>query len=198
MLFYLIESQYIFNYVYSLDNKSLSQVDEMKNLVDIYDEKLSFALHIEMVVAKSNRMSGFVLRTSRNLSSQLALKSSYYTYVYSKVTYASVIWCPQYEVYKHKLEMTQNKLLRFLDYEATSSKNNMASIYYFRQKYQLHTREKRGELSDVLFLYELLNDSPTILSNIGIHVPSRPLRNNPLFEISSDRTNSRKIHLSIE
>ena len=182
----------IFKHNYSLNNIPLIQSYSMKDLGVVLDSKMTFSLHIDYIVSKANKMLGFILRQCRQFSSFTAMKMLYYSYVYSKLNYASVVWNPQYNVYKSRLEIVQNNFLRFLRFKESGIYSYTISTSLLRKNFKFFSLEARREQSDVIFLFKILNgivDMPYFLSKIYFNTQQRTLRGRPLFCESFSRTN---------
>jgi hypothetical protein len=52
-------------FVYSINETTLEKVEEIKDLGEIVDGRMSFLPHIEAIISKSSRMLGFIKCVSR-------------------------------------------------------------------------------------------------------------------------------------
>ena len=84
---YSLSSQKI-QYDYSIDKVILSRSRSICDLGVIFDPKLSFAEHINAVVAKAFRTLGFIIRNCRDFSKHNVLLLLYNAYVRSRLEYA--------------------------------------------------------------------------------------------------------------
>ena len=178
----------IFNY--NITQHSLNKFGNVKDLGLIFDSKLIFDIHIESVINSSLRMLGYVKRKCKLFHSGKVILSLYNAFVLSKLSFASIIWNPQYATYIERLERVQNKFLKFLAYKSNFITEDGVSLA--RNHFRIVTLENRRKISDILFLHKILNnciDSSEILSMIGFSIPSRDLRNNSIFHVPFRNTN---------
>ena len=181
-----------FVYNYALNAKTLKKVSEVKDLGVIFDEKLIFDKHIEKMVSSCFKMLGFINRQSKIFKRAKSYLSLYYSFVNSRMNFASVIWNPCYEIYKRKIERIQNKFLHSLLYRH-GDELGFNSIDQLRTHFNILTLENRRTLSDILFLHKIVTDkidSPNLLSKISFNVAPRILRYNYLFNIQFAHTTS--------
>ena len=71
----------IINYCYSLNDSPLEIVNEFKDLGVIFDHTLKFDKHIDYIVAKANRMLGFIMRTASEFRNPQTIRTLYMTLV---------------------------------------------------------------------------------------------------------------------
>ncbi|XP_044747763.1 uncharacterized protein LOC123319527 [Coccinella septempunctata] len=62
-------------------------------------------------MSTSNKALGFLCRICKDFQDEAAVKSLYYSFVFSKLSYGSVVWSPYYNVHKLRFERLQNKLI---------------------------------------------------------------------------------------
>lgn len=96
-------------FAYQLNKADFSRVDEIKDLGVMFDEKLSFNKHIDMVISKAYSTLGFVMRVCSEFRDPLALKSLYFAHVRSILAYASVVWSPNLITSPNKIESIKKK-----------------------------------------------------------------------------------------
>lgn len=179
------------NYNYLINDNQLERVLQIKDLGVIFDCKLAFNLHIDYVVSKCSRLLGFVGRTCKHFSSERAIKTIYYAFIYSRLNFACIIWNPFYEVYKLRLERLQNRFVRFLNWRVRGV-YGVASVSAAREFFNLSTLESRRIKSGLIFIYKVFNntyDSPDLLSLFHLHVPARNTRQLIYLAPSFSRTN---------
>lgn len=70
-----------------------------KDLHVTFDETLRFAKHMGNVTALVSRCLGFIRRSSSEFNNIAALTALYRGYVVSRLEYASVVRCPQSDIY---------------------------------------------------------------------------------------------------
>nr|CAI5847968.1 unnamed protein product [Callosobruchus analis] len=64
----------------------LSRQEQISDLCILFDQKMTFASHIENTVSSANKMLGFIIRNGRQFSISV-LKLLYTSYVRSKLEY---------------------------------------------------------------------------------------------------------------
>lgn len=180
-------------FLYELDKAYLKRVHEMCDLGLLFDEKLTFVRHIDLAISRAYSMLGFVMRICADFDNPLVLKSLYYAYVRSKLEFGSVVWNPNYESHRVRIESIQKKFLwyvfckfgwqeyiRFAPYDVKCKLLNIESL------------SNRRKNSSALFVFDLLSgriDAPNLLSLIDFNIPSRTLRNHEFLRLQRRRTN---------
>lgn len=96
--------------VYNLGDIDLLRKQGARDLGVFFDEKMIFSEHIEAIVSKAFRMLGFIHRQARQFTSNKALLSLYYAYVYSQLNFASSVWNPMYHIYINRLGAGTKKI----------------------------------------------------------------------------------------
>ena len=76
-------------------NEDLKIVSSAKDLGGTVSKDLKWTTHIAHVVAKSNRMLGFLKRNCSDDLNKESLKLLYISLVRSNLCYASQLWAPQ-------------------------------------------------------------------------------------------------------
>lgn len=82
-------------------------VKELKDLGITTDQHLKWNSHIDIVVAKANRMLGLIKTTCKGLNDLRTMKTLYCSLVRSNLEYCSVVWSPYTKRYIDKLESTE-------------------------------------------------------------------------------------------
>jgi hypothetical protein len=100
----------LFNY--SINGTTLPRSNSVRDLGVVFDSRLSFTYHIASIVNSSFKSLGFVLRNSREFSDVDTLKLLYFTYVRSRLEYASIVWSPMYSIHISSLERVQRRFLK--------------------------------------------------------------------------------------
>lgn len=179
-----------FNFKYNINGSELEQVDSIRDLGVVLDGKLAFDEHVEYVVNKANKMLGFIIRSTKLFANIDCIKSLYYSYVYSTLNYASVVWSPSYAVHSDRIESVQKRFLRYLSYKASIDyERHTVACRNFNM---LPLKSKRMQ-NDMMFLFKILNnefDSPDLLFLISFNVPVRETRDKSLFYLPRCNTNS--------
>ena len=146
---------YAFKYDYNLNNKALKQVQQTKDLGIIFYSKMTFSSHIDYILSNSNKMLGFIIRICKEFKSITAIKTIYFSLVHSKLNFASIIWNPQYLLYKSRLESVQNRFVRYLNFKVTGQYDFQSSSILLKQNYHITSLENRRLPADVIFLHKL-------------------------------------------
>lgn len=180
----------IYSYPYLLHMHQLENVNSIKDLGVIFDVKLLFDKHIDFIVTKCFKMLGFIMRSTYLFANIKTLTSLFYAYVYSVLSYASIIWSPQYVTYINRLESVQGRFVRCL-----LRRYNMPKLCYEASliEFGLTRLETRRSWTDVMYLYKICNglvDSPHILSLLDFNVPVLNTRATTLFRTPFARTNA--------
>ena len=94
MTFSLKTAHIIFDY--NLNNVNLKCPTTFRDLGVIFGQKLTFAAHMNAIVLEVNRTYGFIVRNCREFINPDTIKLLYFTFVRSKLEYASSVWAPHY------------------------------------------------------------------------------------------------------
>jgi hypothetical protein len=89
MHFYLIKNP--INYNYSISASNIELVSQFKDLGIIFDSKLNFSPHTEMIKNKAMRNLGFIKRTCGSFIDPIPLKILYCSLVHSHLEYCPLI-----------------------------------------------------------------------------------------------------------
>lgn len=179
------------NFQYHLGHNIIGRVDRVRDLGVLFDSKLTFHAHFDFVMSTSNKTLGFLRRLCRDFQDEAAIKTLYYSFVFSKLNYGSVVWSPYYGVHKQRFERLQNRFVRFLHFRV-SGENVSLGIGEIRNRYGLQLLEQRRIISDLVFLFKILMnhyDSPDMVSFVHYHAPQRRTRSRQLLHNRSFRTN---------
>lgn len=179
--------------VYSIDGMLLSRSNSTKDLGVIFDSQLTFIDHINLKVKEATKMLGFIIRNCKSFTNIRALKILYFSYVRSKLEYASLIWYPYYMNQKLALENVQRKFLKFLAFKVDA-------IYPERgieqdtllTRFEMNSLELRRKCNSISFLYNLLHnniDCPELLSQLCFNIPIYNSRQNYTFYCPHARSN---------
>nr|CAH7748267.1 unnamed protein product [Callosobruchus chinensis] len=182
----------IIPYTYQINNININSVSEIRDLGVTLDSKWSFNTHIDKTLNNSNKMLGFIRRYSKHFNNPATLLSLYYAFIHSNLSFASIIWSPQYDVHINRIESVQHKFLKILAYKSGIAIDNhdySAVMEYFK----ILPLAKRRVISDICYLHKILNsgiDCPYLLSKVNINVPTRANpRHCMYFNIPFCRTN---------
>ena len=97
----------------------------------------------------------------------------------SKLEYGSVIWHPHLQKDTHKIEKLQSRFLRLITFKATGYYPKFDSYTALLSTYNISPLENRRLLTDIMFLYKILNnkiDCMELTTKVTIRVPSLKTR----------------------
>lgn len=181
------------HYDYTLNNTSLNRVIEFKDLGVIFDSKLSFNQHILSVVLASYKSLGFVIRNSQGFNDISVLFLLFNTFVLSKLEYASIIWNPGYQTYRHSLENIQRKFLKYVSFRADGVYPAVgADQDQLLARYDVLSLSNRRDMHSLIFLFKIIHNKlncPSILSQLNFNVPLVTTRHTNTFYLLTPRTN---------
>lgn len=169
------------NFKYNIAQQELNKVASVRDLGVVLDSKLIFDTHIDLIVKKSFKMLGFLLRIGKRFSNASTFVNLYNTLVRPHLEYASVCWSPHYQIHINRIESVQKRFFHFINRKFPNFTLTQLSL------------EKRRTYFDFLFLYKIINnciDASHILERFGFRVPSRETRSNDLFTLWQCRTNA--------
>ena len=101
---------------YTMGSDELKEVDEFKLLGVTFSKDLSFDSHIGNVANKISKLSGFIVRCTRNMTSD-ALLNLYKSLILPHIVYCVCVWSPFQRNHIDRLEKIQRKITRTLFYK---------------------------------------------------------------------------------
>ena len=122
---------------YHLLGSELKVVQSATDLGIVISSDLKWSDHISSVVAKANRMLGFIKRNCTNDLNKDSLKLLYMSLVRSHLCYASQLWAPQSPTLMIEVENIQRRATRFicknneLSYKERLLKLNLLPLTYW-------------------------------------------------------------------
>ena len=147
--------------LYSIGGENLMVSDSVKYLGVHFHKSLSWNLHIDSVVAKAARTLGLLKHTLYDAEPALR-KLAYFSLCRSGLEYGAEAWDPYLKFLTHKLEMLQNKAIRFI----FKIKGRDVSISNIREVHNIQTLEaRRHQQRHKLFSRFLTNSQlhPTLM-----------------------------------
>jgi len=147
------------DFVYNLDNKNLDVVNKIRDLGILFDEKMTFKLHCDMIINKAKGLLGFIKRRAKEFNNVWVTKQIYLTYVRSVLEFGSVIWMPYTEDYVRKIESVQKQFLLFAlrhlydPYDYT----RLPSYEHRLKLINLETLESRRNNLSAVFIFNILH-----------------------------------------
>lgn len=181
------KTKHFVTYSYNLGTFVLETVNVIKDLGIYFTSNFTFRFHIDQIVSKSNRMLGFIHRTTKHFEDCSILITLYRSLVLSKLEYCCSIWSPSQVYLIEKLERVQQRVVKWL---AFKSRLRYSDTEYpvLCARFGLTPLRRRRLQLDLRNLNKTLNgrtNCPYLLSQVNLNVPTRTLRHNDLFSISS-------------
>lgn len=189
MKFYLIKNPIKFLYTISASNIEL--VNQFKDLGVIFDPKLNFSLHTEMIKNKAFRNLGFIKRACGSFSDPDALKILYCSLVRSNLEYCHLIWINNTLKQNLMLESVQNNFLRFISFKFNITRPIHGSYINVLNFLNISLLSDRRSLLLSKYLQKLILgsiDCPEILSLIRFKINSLNTRDpKPFYPLFSTK-----------
>ena len=168
---------------FSIDGIALENVKSIRDLGVIFDQKLTFADHVNSIVAKSNRALGLLIRTFQSASPRCKLDkqaalAAYNANVRSIIEYCSVIWSGAARCHLVRVERVQHKLLMWLARRTAFDGPSLAYCDLLSACNVSHLGARHAQF-DILFLCKLfkgLISSSHLLECFRLHAPTRQTR----------------------
>lgn len=179
---------------YTFHDKIIKRVTEFKDLGVLFDNKLSFKQHYNMIINKGNSMLGFIKRWSKEFNDPHILKSLFISLVRPNFEYASPAWSPYYKVHIDRIESIQKKFLRCALSNLPWSNPIILPPYKDRLiLLDLKSLESRRVAADILFITQINNGqiiSASIKDKIISQINTRSrFRSEDIFRLAYHRTN---------
>jgi len=109
-------SKNVIDYNYSISNSYIELLTNFKNLGIIFDSKLNFSAHTEMIKNKAMRNLEFIKRTCGSFRDSLSLNVLFCALVRLNLEYCPLIWTNNTSKQIDAIESVQNNLLRFISF----------------------------------------------------------------------------------
>ena len=168
---------------YFVKSTKLNRVENVKDLGVIFDSKLSFNCHIDYIVSNTTVKLNFIKRFSRYFSDPETFRTLYFSFISSKLNYASVIWNPHLAYQITKIESVRHKFLRYVSWKIRCPmKYDNHNYGPIAMKTRIATLESYRTMNDVLFMYKLVNKiviSNSLYNRIVFYSPIKPVRGAP-------------------
>ena len=133
---------------YSLNGNILERTETVKYLGVYLNHKLSWDAHIDYILSKASSMLGLMKYTLQDAPAKIK-KLAYYTLCRPVLEYGCEAWDPHHKQLAHRLEIFQNKAIRFI----FNLKGREVSISKIRLENQIATLEKRRQSSRRIALF---------------------------------------------
>jgi hypothetical protein len=157
---------------YSLNGKTLMQVDSVRDLGVDFEAGLSFSKHISKSISSALRVLGFIRRFSQDFRDPMILKILYCSLVRPHLEYGSIVWSPRSAKDVNRIEAVQRKFTKIICFRLIPQRN---LSYFDRCAYLgLETLEKRRAIMSQVFVSNVINgkiNSSEILQEMQFKVP---------------------------
>lgn len=179
------------NTTYSIAGSQLKTVNTVKDLGVYFDSKLTFASHINFIVANSYSMLAFVRRNSSDFLDPYTHKKLFIAFVRSRLEYAAFIWRPAQVSYINRIERIQKIFIKF----ALRSLNFTQPLPSYTSRcllLRLESLDNRRKYLSCSFIIKVITgdmDCPDILSRIPLNIPTRNLRHFDIFYLYRVKSN---------
>jgi Reverse transcriptase (RNA-dependent DNA polymerase) len=181
------------HYNYKINDIVLHRPETFLDLGVTFDPELSFVPHINTTIASAYRMYGFVVRSSSDFVKESTLKTLYFSFVRSKLEYASVVWSPGYTLHIERLESVQRRFLKLLSFKADGSYPPIGTPNNeLLTRHRIDSLLNRRSCSSITFLYKLVHnifDCSDLLRQLNFHIPRVASRTDCTFYLKTARTN---------
>uniref|UniRef100_A0A8D9BQ04 RNA-directed DNA polymerase n=1 Tax=Cacopsylla melanoneura TaxID=428564 RepID=A0A8D9BQ04_9HEMI len=171
-------------YTYRIDNIPTQEISSTKDLGVIVSNNLSWKEHIEKTTKKAYSILGCIIRHCDTIHDMDAILLLYKSLVRSILEYGSIVWCPQTQVDRNRIENIQKKFVRYLFYKLNGFYPKYPNYIPYNsliENVPIDSVQSRFSQNQIQFLKNIFSnqiDSPYILSNINIQVPKPRLRPN--------------------
>jgi hypothetical protein len=187
--YFLIKTPIYFNY--SISGSNLELVFNFKDLGVMFDSKLNFSNHTEMIKNKAMRNLGFIKRTCRSFNDPTALKTLYCSLVRSNLEYCPLIWINNTSKQNDTIESVQNNFLRYISFKFNIFRPIHGSYHNVLNYLNLSPLNDRRSLLLSKFLRNLISgsiDCPELLCLIRLKINSINTRDpKPFYQMYSNR-----------
>lgn len=174
---------------YTIDNKSIERVTNIRDLGVILNERLTFNSHINHIVSKAKSRLAWIKRYSKEFDDPWIIKRLYETFVLPIVEYASPIWAPEYKNHINKIESIQKQFLIFSFRKFKWSHRFELPPYKHRLLFfHMNTLEDRRSISQILFIFSLIKNnisSSNLIARLNFRIPTRFTRNQTLLHTNN-------------
>lgn len=164
-------------------------VTSIKDLGVLFNSKLDFSDHIEVITKKSFRALGFIYRSSKDFTNMSTISRLVSAFVRPVLEYCSVIWSPHVEIHINKLERVQRKCCKFVIYWNPERRPNLKIEDVYKQL-NFNTLSSRRKVADLVCFFKILNgisDCPELLNEFHFICARSGLRVGRL--VDNDSTN---------
>ena len=181
---------------YGIDNVQVCKKNVIRDLGVTFDVKMTFIYHYEQIMSSALKNLGFIIRNCRKFQDTETIKPLYFSFVRSKLEFASIIWSPGYNIHTVALEKIQRRFLKFLFFLSFGHYPNRGYPHEtLLDMFNVESLEQRRVASSLIFLHKLVTgsiDCSSLLAELDFHVPRLHIRNNDTFYFPTARINLQK------
>ena len=130
------------------DDDVIEEKESLRDLGVAMSNDLSFSLHISNIIAETNRLIGWVMRSFRSRS-RLVMITVWKSLIQSKLDFNSQLWSPNDQGTINRIESVARHF--------TSKISGMEGKDYWErlQSLDLFSQERRRERSSIIFLWKV-------------------------------------------
>lgn len=172
---------------YVLEGMPIKRLSVIKDLGVYLDNVLTFTAHVSFVVGSATRMLGVISRITKHFNNPASLIRLFCALVRSRLEFASVAWNALNKTQALNIENVQKRLIRIV-YDRYSQRRFYFDYEFLLKKVSMTNLSDRRAERDLVFFHKLVNgvsDSGSLLSDVNLHVPSRPTRNHCTFYVNT-------------
>lgn len=148
------------NTKYTINQATIDQASSVRYLGITLQDDLKFTKHMENIIAKACRVLGMIKRTLPT-APEKAKAIAYKTLCRPVLEYSSQVWDPHSRGKCYKLEMVQNRAIRFI----CKAKGRDFSISKAREKLKIKTLEERRSNSRKTLLLKMIGETHNVLGD---------------------------------
>lgn len=169
-----------FEFGYSIDSIYLVKVSTIKDLGILFDPKLTFDSHVNLIISKSLSMLGFLKRNTLEFSNIDCILTLYNALVRPNLEYCCIVWNPTYSSHSLRIEKVQSNFTRYLFYKLgwqIERPNYTVRCALFG----ITMLDIRRKMYSIIFIRDLVQNHincPDLLKKLCFYAPLRPLREN--------------------
>lgn len=175
-------------YTYTMNNQTIENVSEIKDLGVFMDTKLTFATHIEYMTNKAKIAWQFVRRQSHHFD-QDTVQILYSSLVRSIIEFASTIWSPSTFEHRKQIESIQKQMMIFYNGDHLHRDQNNYVLRPYNERCDeagMQTLIRRRVNASALFIHGLISGkviAPNLRNKMTLNPGTRCLRNPEFIRI---------------
>jgi hypothetical protein len=179
------------NHNYHIGEHKLERCTSYKDLGVIYDNKLSFAQHIDSIYHKCNRLIGFIYRIGKEFRWRSSLCNVFKSLVRSHTEYACQIWNPHFSIQVDRIEKIQRKFARLLHNKGMIPEVDEFNYDDCCKALGLEPLIARRKIADINLVVKSFNgkvDSGSFIDLFNFSIPTRNTRKMSIFKPNFSNT----------